>query len=48
MWTAKRAKIKRGSKTMTKLDIALYIIVGFTVVAAVIGFVRVALKDDDE
>jgi len=33
---------------MTKLDIALYIIVGFTVVVAVIGFVRVALKDEDE
>jgi len=33
---------------MTKLDIALYVIVGFTVLAAVIGFVKVALKEDDK
>ena len=33
---------------MTKVDLTLYIIVGLTVVIGVIGFVRVALKDDDE
>ncbi len=33
---------------MTKLDIALYVIVGLTVIIAVIGFVKVALKDDDK
>ena len=33
---------------MTKLDIALYVIVGLTVIIAVISFVKVALKDDDK
>ncbi len=48
MWATERAKITRGATEMTKLDIALYLIIIGVVVVGVIGFVIAARKDDEK